>query len=256
MVIHLGRGSARFGGGRPELKLANAIAADMTDMRPSLLPGLLAAARRNANRGYADVALFEVGQVFLSDQPEGQHNYATGIRTGGAAQDLAGRRHAGCVRCQSRSERRARRAWPRYRQAADRRRSAGLVASGPRWPRPARPPRPSPGSANCIRPGPPSSTSPDRSPRSKSISTPPRAAQKADPRQGRAEAFRPDAGDRDFAFLLDRDVPADKVLRAARNADKALIADVGIFDLFEGKGVADGKKSVAIASRSSRPTRR
>ena len=52
--------------------------------------------------------------------------------------------------------------------------------------------------------------------------------------------------ERDFAFLLDRDVPADKLLRAARNADKALIADVGIFDLFEGKGVADGKKSVAI----------
>jgi phenylalanyl-tRNA synthetase beta chain len=52
--------------------------------------------------------------------------------------------------------------------------------------------------------------------------------------------------ERDFAFLLDRDVAADKLLRAARNADKALITAVGIFDLFEGKGVADGKKSVAI----------
>ena len=50
----------------------------------------------------------------------------------------------------------------------------------------------------------------------------------------------------DFAFLLDRDVPAATLLKAARNADKALIADVGIFDLFEGQGVAEGKKSVAI----------
>src|SRR5690606_31681320 len=43
-----------FGGGKPELKLANPIAADMSDMRPSLLPGLLSAAQRNADRGFAD----------------------------------------------------------------------------------------------------------------------------------------------------------------------------------------------------------
>jgi phenylalanyl-tRNA synthetase beta chain len=52
--------------------------------------------------------------------------------------------------------------------------------------------------------------------------------------------------ERDFAFLLDRDVPAATLLKAARNADKALVTDVGIFDLFEGKGVGEGKKSVAI----------
>ena len=52
--------------------------------------------------------------------------------------------------------------------------------------------------------------------------------------------------ERDFAYLLDRDVTAAVLLKAARNADKALIADVAIFDLFEGKGVPEGKKSVAI----------
>src|SRR5690606_37427033 len=72
----------RFGGGQPELKLANPIAAELTDMRPSLLPGLLAAARRNANRGFADLAVFEVGQVFHSPQPAGQRTYATGLRVG------------------------------------------------------------------------------------------------------------------------------------------------------------------------------
>ena len=74
--------AVRFGGGKPELKLANAIAADLSDMRPSLLPGLLAAVRRNQNRGFDGLALFEVGQVFLSDRPEGQRTYATAIRAG------------------------------------------------------------------------------------------------------------------------------------------------------------------------------
>jgi phenylalanyl-tRNA synthetase beta chain len=52
--------------------------------------------------------------------------------------------------------------------------------------------------------------------------------------------------ERDFAFLLDRDVTAAALLKAARGADKALITDVSIFDLFEGPGVGESKKSVAI----------
>ena len=56
-----------FGGGAPELQLANPIASELSTMRPSLLPGLVAAAGRNAARGMGDVALFEVGQVFLGD---------------------------------------------------------------------------------------------------------------------------------------------------------------------------------------------
>jgi phenylalanyl-tRNA synthetase beta chain len=52
---------------------------------------------------------------------------------------------------------------------------------------------------------------------------------------------------RDFAFVVDRDVPADKLLRAAKNADKALITAVEVFDVFEGKGVGEGKKSLGIA---------
>ena len=56
-----------FGGGQPELKLANPIAADMSDMRPSLLPGLIAAAQRNADKGFGDVALFEVSGTYEGD---------------------------------------------------------------------------------------------------------------------------------------------------------------------------------------------
>src|SRR5579872_5686171 len=61
-----------FGGGQPELALANPIAAELSDMRPSLLPGLIAAAQRNADRGVPDVGLFEVGQIFRGDQPVDQ----------------------------------------------------------------------------------------------------------------------------------------------------------------------------------------
>ena len=51
---------------------------------------------------------------------------------------------------------------------------------------------------------------------------------------------------RDFAFLVDWDVDAGALLRAASGADRALIVDVRVFDEFTGKGVPDGKKSLAI----------
>src|SRR5262247_3888489 len=69
-----------FGGGKPELALANPIASDLSDMRPSLLPGLVAAAQKNTDRGFADVALFEVGQIFRGDQPQDQLTAAGGVR--------------------------------------------------------------------------------------------------------------------------------------------------------------------------------
>src|SRR5207253_9066576 len=77
----IGRRQAElFGGGQAELVLANPIASDLSDMRPSLIPGLVAAAQKNADRGFPDVALFEVGQVFKGDQPEDQLTAASGVR--------------------------------------------------------------------------------------------------------------------------------------------------------------------------------
>jgi ribosomal protein L13E len=80
-----------FGGGDAMLALANPIAAELSDMRPSLLPGLLKGAQRNADRGFGDVALFEVGQCFASDEPEGQTIRAAGIRRGTARMEGVGR---------------------------------------------------------------------------------------------------------------------------------------------------------------------
>jgi phenylalanyl-tRNA synthetase beta chain len=53
--------------------------------------------------------------------------------------------------------------------------------------------------------------------------------------------------DRDFAFLVDAGVEADKIVRAARNADKQLISAARVFDVYAGKGVPEGRKSIAIA---------
>ena len=52
---------------------------------------------------------------------------------------------------------------------------------------------------------------------------------------------------RDFAFIVDRSVKAGDIVRAAQGVDKKLITDVTVFDVYEGKGIEDGKKSVAIA---------
>src|SRR4029450_65406 len=72
------RRALMFGGGGSSLALANPIAPELSDMRPSLLPGLIAAAQRNADRGHGDVALFEVGQIFLSDDAEDRKSVGEG----------------------------------------------------------------------------------------------------------------------------------------------------------------------------------
>ena len=53
--------------------------------------------------------------------------------------------------------------------------------------------------------------------------------------------------ERDFAFVVDRDLPAETLLRAARGVDRKLVTEIRLFDVYEGKGLPEGKKSLAIA---------
>jgi phenylalanyl-tRNA synthetase beta chain len=53
--------------------------------------------------------------------------------------------------------------------------------------------------------------------------------------------------ERDFAFVVDSAVKAADIVRAAQNVDKRLVSNVVVFDVYEGKGIAPGKKSIAIA---------
>ncbi|SFV37874.1 phenylalanyl-tRNA synthetase beta chain [Devosia crocina] len=243
----------RFGGGTEDRQLANAIASDMTDMRPSLLPGLLAGARRNANRGFADVALFEVGQIFLSDKPEGQHTYASGIRTGTARIDGSGRHWSGKAEPVSVWDAKADLAAVLDALGVDVEK-AQVLPEAAQWSHPGRGGRIALGpkltlgwfgelhpalAAEMDIEGPVTAFEIDLDAlpegRKKATKTKPAIA---------LSQFQPVS--RDFAFVMDRTVPAATLLRAARGADKSLITNVGIFDVFEGAHVGEGRKSVAI----------
>ncbi|HWA20389.1 MAG TPA: phenylalanine--tRNA ligase subunit beta [Devosia sp.] len=239
----------RFGGGAPELRLANAIASDLTDMRPSLLPGLLAAARRNANRGLADLAIFEVGQVFLSDKPEGQHTYATALRMGST-----GRNWQGGARAVGVFDLKADLAAVLDALGHDIDKLQ-IVAESPSWAHPGRGGRVQLGpklviasfgelhpalAAELDLTDPVAAFEID-------LDAIPEPRQKTSKSKGALKLSDLMPVSRDFAFLVGRDVTAATLLKAARNADKALISDVALFDIFEGKGVPEGQKSVAIA---------
>ena len=243
-----------FGGGSPELALANPIAADLSDMRPSLLPGLIRAGQANADRGLADVALFEVGQVFKSDRPEGQLIAAAGLRRGTAGLEGAGRHWDGAAKPVD-----------AYDAKADvMGLLAGLgvavgglqvVAGGPAWAHPGRSatlqfgPKGVVGAFGEVHP---------RVLKALDVKGPLVAFEihldalplpKAKPTKVKPKLVLSDFQPltRDFAFIVDKAVAAGDMAKTAQNADRTLVADVGVFDLYEGPGVEAGKKSVALA---------
>jgi phenylalanyl-tRNA synthetase beta chain len=245
-----------FGGGAAELALSNPIAADLSDMRPSLLPSLIAAAQKNADRGFPDSALFEVGQIFKGDKPEAQFTSAAGLRRARAKTSGTGR-HWMNGQGDAKTD--------VFDAKADA--LAVLIAAGA----PAQALQIVPGGSDYLHPG-----------RSGTIQIGPQnvlgvfgelhprvlEALKAD---GPVAAFEvileriPDAKvkatrakppldlsafqpvERDFAFIVERKVKAADILRAAQSVDRKLIAGISVFDVYEGKGIDPDKKSVAIA---------
>jgi len=243
----------RFGGGAAELTLANPISSEMSDMRPSLLPGLLAAAQRNADRGTADLALFEVGQVFLGDRPEDQKRAASGLRRANAGVNGAGRHWAGAAP-----------AVDVFDAKADA--LALLAALGAPVDKlqaaPAAPDWYHPGQSGVLRLGPKNVLAHfgvlhPRALRALDVDGPIVAFEvflDAIPApKAKAVKTKPalDVSDlmpvrRDLAFVMAADIEAEKVLRAARGAEKALIGDVRLFDVYQGEHIGEGMKSVAI----------
>ena len=242
-----------FGGGNatPALKLANPISADMSHMRPSLLAGLIAAAGRNVDRGFADLALFEAGQQFGDETPEGQSFAATGLRRGTARPQGAGRHWQG-------------KATPV--EALDAKADAlALLATlgapqlqvsndAPHWYHPGRSGTFKLGPKNVI------GYFGEVHPRilaEMDVAGPivafeifpaalPEPKKKATRAKGPLTLADLQPVRRDFAFVVDVSVAADTLIRAARNADKKLIVDVSLFDVFEGGSMSEGKKSLAI----------
>jgi phenylalanyl-tRNA synthetase beta chain len=246
-----------FGGGAPELALANPIAADLSDMRPSLLPGLIASAQANTDRGFPDLALFEVGQVFKGDRPQDQFVAAAGLRHGLASSQGMGRHWSGSATADALDAKAD--AFAVLAAAGAPMQALQIVpggaAQGVSWLHPGR--------SGTIQIGPQNilGTFGELHPRALEalgvdgplmafeviLDRIPDAKQRATRAKPTLElsAFQPVS--RDFAFIVDRSVKAGDIVRAAAGVDKKLITGVSVFDVYEGKGIDDDKKSVAIA---------
>ena len=245
--------AALFGGGAEATRIDNPISSEMTHMRPDLLPGLLQAAARNQARGFADLALFEVGPAFKGGEPGEQVLQASGLLVGAsAARDPFG----------------SRRSVDLYDAKADAEAVLGAIGAPQRvqigrkvdgwW---------HPGRSGVVSLGP------------NALATfgevHPKVLKEMDVK-GPAVAFTIhlanipfpkskattraalgisdlQAVERDFAFVVDKGVEALTLVNAAQGADKALIERVSVFDQFTGdKAEAQmgaGKKSLAISVR-------
>jgi phenylalanyl-tRNA synthetase beta chain len=248
------REAAVLFGGTDAVRLENPISADMSHLRPDLLPGLLQAVARNQARGFQDLALFEIGHVFRGAEPGEQALLAAGLRTGASA---------------ARNPYGTRRPVDLHDARADA--EAALAAIGapatlmlqrtaPAWFHPGR--------SGVLSLGPKTALAVfgelhPRVLRALDVKGPavgfslwlealpfPKARGTTRPALAISD-LQP--VERDFAFVLDDRVEAETVLKAARAADKALIEQVSVFDVFAGQGAAaqlgPGKKSLAIAVR-------
>lgn len=233
------------------LTLSNPISNEMDQMRPSILPNLIEAAGRNAAMNMGNVALCEVGPTFQSFKPDGQSYMAAGIRAAANAE-----RHW--------SDANAARDVDALDAKADA--IAALESCG------------APGANAQVSKDAPEYFHPGRSGTLRlgknvlahfgeihpailedmDVKGPivgfevflenlPQQKKKSGTEKPYLKLEQLQPLSRDFAFLIDLDVAAEDILRAAKAADKALIKEAAIFDIYTGKGVDEGKKSVALS---------
>jgi phenylalanyl-tRNA synthetase beta chain len=234
-----------FGGGQPDLKLANPISSELSDMRPSLLPNLIAAAGRNAARGIGDAMLAEVGHAYAGDRPQDETLRAAGLRRGAAVSRnwLGGARPVDAFDAKAD-------ALAVLEAGGASIASLQIVTGAPAWFHPGR--------SGTIQMGPQNKLAHfgEIHPRvlaAMDVKGPIVAFEAVldaiqQPRSKNAARAALATSDllpltRDFAFVVDAKVDADKLVKAAKSADKLLIADVTVFDVFKLDG---GKTSLAI----------
>ena len=238
-----------FGTVPDSIKLVNPISTDLDVMRPSILPNLISALGRNADRGISEAALFEVGPQFAGDKPDEELMIAAGLRSGRSGpRDWAEPPRAVDV----------------YDAKADA--IAALAGAGapvdklqviensPGWYHPGR--------SGCLCLGPKTVLAAfgeihPRVLKAMDVKGPmvgfevfldrvPKAKRKKSAAKLFLELSPFQPVERDFAFVVDSGVSAADVLKAARSADTKMISDVRVFDVFEGGSLDAGKKSLAI----------
>ena len=236
--------AASVGGG--DWTLANPISEELKVMRPSLLPGLLSAARRNMDRGASSVRLFELGRRYFSDRERATVGFV-----------LAGEKQS---RGWQTGKAQAFTAFEAKNEVLNLLNAAGAPvgnlqsfggASAAYHP----------GQSGTLRLGPKTMLA------EFGVLHPSLAKQfglagtavvgeiflDAIPAKRKTGFMRPpyappalQAVKRDFAFVVDDAVEADALVRAVKGADKKNIVDARVFDVFAGPGVDEGRKSLAI----------
>jgi phenylalanyl-tRNA synthetase beta chain len=237
-----------FGGGQAELVLANPIAPELDTMRPSILPTLIEAAGRNAKRGFPDVALFEIGPVFAGERPQDQRTAITAVlaphpprRWDGVASDelfaLKGELMAlleeigapvGSLQTAQGS------ASPWWHPGRSARLQLGPKAVLAEF--------------GALHPAVLKALDVDGPIYAfevwlEAIPEPKRKAVKTRPALELSPLM---PLSRDFAFVVDAGVAAGDLVKAVQGADKALIAQARVFDVYAGAGVPEGAKSLAV----------
>lgn len=236
--------AAPFGGGY--WSLANPISEDLKVMRPSLLPGLIAAAQRNADRGASSIRLFEVGRRYL----ESSEHPTIGLVLSG--ENRARSWQAGSATKYDAYDAKAEVLAILEAAGAPTDKLMDFAEAGDHY---------HPGQSGTLRLGPKKILA------AYGVLHP--TVIKAMGLKGAAvaaeifldaipvkkakghmrEAFAPptlQSLTRDFAFIVDADLPAGDLVRAVKGADKKLITGARLFDLFEGPSVGEGKKSLAV----------
>ena len=240
--------AALFGGGADALRVENPIAADLDCMRPSALPNLIQAAARNAARGHADAALFEIGPIYLDDSPTGQRTVIAGLiapraaRHWGAAPEDALFGLKGDLMA--------------LLEALGAPVASLQLAQGQNrdWWHPGRSARLQLGPKNvmvefgALHPRVLKALDADAPMLAfeivlDAVPEPRGAKSKA---RGPANLANLMPLTRDFAFVVEDGKAVGDLVRAVAGADKALIAGVSVFDVYRGAGVPEGMKSVAL----------
>lgn len=240
-----------FGFDNKALRLKNPISSDLDVMRPSIIPNLLDALGRNADRGFSDLGFFEIGLVFKGTDPQDQIQMATGVRSGkwiqrnvhGDARDVdvfdakadlyAALKAAGAPvdNLQATTE-----ALNWYHPGR-----SGVLRLGKQVL----------GVFGEIHPA----ILKEFDIKSKVVGfevylgSIPEAKAKKSKSRSKLEISEYQSSNRDFAFVVGEDVAVGEVLKSVAGVDKNLIREVSLFDVYRGKGVDDGKKSVAFSIR-------
>jgi len=235
-----------FGGGQDALVLANPIAAELDCMRPSALPNLIRAAQRNADRGHADARLFEAGPAYFGDGEEGQARTIAVVWRpapkrhwrGAHAPDLFDMKRDCLALLEnlgapvaSLQHADADQAWQRPGRSGGSRLGPKIIAR-----------------FGEVHPRTLEGLGAEAPMLAFEIMVDALPAPRAKPTRAKPPLQMSDLMPltRDFAFIVDEKIAAGDLVRAAIGAERPLITDVALFDVYRGQGVPEGKKSLAI----------